>query len=101
MTIHSSQGVTELLERWSEGDLGACWISNRSKRIVIRFDAGDTMIRYGLRQTNYIGLDSVGNLTVVLSRCARRHVTTFNSRPGWVFVSSLGGARASCLLLPG
>lgn len=97
MTIHSSQGVTELLERWSEGDLGACWNFYPSKRIVTRFDAGDTMIRYGQRQTNFIGLDSVGNLTLVpfTPRAETRHNFQLSAGVGFRFLT-----RGSAGVLP-
>ena len=46
--------------------------------------SGDTMIRYGQRQTNFIGLDSVGNLTLVpfTLRAETRHNFQFSAGVG-------------------
>jgi len=68
-------------------DLGGVLEFYPSKRIVTRFDAGDTMIRYGQRQTNFIGLDSVGNLTLVpfTLRAETRHNFQFSAGVGFRF----------------
>lgn len=46
-------------------DLGGVLEFYPSKRIVTRFDAGDTMIKYRRRDSNFIGIDSLGNFTLI------------------------------------
>jgi|SRR6185295_9300498 len=46
-------------------DLGGVLEFYPSKHIVTRFDAGDTMIKYRRRDTNFIGLNSAGNYTLI------------------------------------
>jgi hypothetical protein len=46
-------------------DLGGVLEFYPSKRIVTRFDAGDTMIKYRSRETNFIGFDPITGVTLI------------------------------------
>ncbi|MCU1265500.1 MAG: hypothetical protein JWM21_1818 [Acidobacteria bacterium] len=58
-----------------------------SKRIVTRFDAGDTLIRYGRRQTNLLTLDSSGAVILFpyTLRAETRHNFQFSAGVGFRF----------------
>lgn len=69
-------------------DLGAVLEFYPSKRIVTRFEGGDTMIRYGRRQTNFFGFDpATGNTTLIpfTLRSETRHNFQFSAGVGWRF----------------
>ena len=69
-------------------DLGAVLEFYPSKRIVTRFEAGDTLIHYGERQTNFFGFDPVtGNTTLIpfTLRSETRHNFQFVAGVGWRF----------------
>jgi hypothetical protein len=68
-------------------DLGAVLEFYPSKRIVTRFDAGDTMIHYGSRPTNFPVLDPAGNLSFITftSPATTRHNFQFTAGVGFRF----------------
>ena len=58
-----------------------------SNSIVTRFDAGDTMIRYGRRQTNFLVFDPFGVASLVpfTLRAETRHNFQFSDGVGFRF----------------
>ena len=69
-------------------DLGAVLEFYPSKRIVTRFEGGDTLIRYGSRNGNFFGFDPLtGNTTLIpfTMRPETRHNFQFVAGVGWRF----------------
>ncbi len=69
-------------------DLGAVLEFYPSKRIVTRFEAGDTLIKYGRRNGNFFGFDpATGNTTLIpfTTRSETRHNFQFVAGVGWRF----------------
>jgi hypothetical protein len=69
-------------------DLGGVLEFYPSKRIVTRFDAGDTLIHYGARQINFLSFDPTTFLPVVVpftTRSETRHNFQFSAGVGWRF----------------
>jgi hypothetical protein len=69
-------------------DLGAVIEFYPSKRIVTRFEAGDTLIHYGQRQTNVIAFDPTTGTSILIpftTRSETRHNFQFVAGVGWRF----------------
>jgi hypothetical protein len=68
-------------------DLGGVLEFYPSKRIVTRFDAGDTLIKYGRHETNYLLFDPFGGVTLVPFpiRAETRHNFQFSAGVGFRF----------------
>jgi len=69
-------------------DLGAVLEFYPSRRIVTRFEGGDTLIHYRSRQTNFIGFDpTTGGTSLVpfTTRSETRHNFQFSAGVGWRF----------------
>ena len=68
-------------------DLGGVLEFYPSKRIVTRFDAGDTLIKYGRHETNYLLFDPIGGVTLVpfSIRAETRHNFQFSAGVGFRF----------------
>lgn len=68
-------------------DVGGVLEFYPSKRIVARFDAGDTMIHYGRRQTNFLTFDPLGvpSLVPFTLRAETRHNFQFSAGVGFRF----------------
>lgn len=68
-------------------DLGAVLEFYPSKRIVTRFEGGDTLIHYGSRQMNVPTFDLAGNfiLAPISTRSETRHNFQFSAGVGWRF----------------
>lgn len=69
-------------------DLGGVIEFYPSKRIVTRFEAGDTLIHYGARQTNFFGFDPATGNTILVpftTRAETRHNFQFVAGVGWRF----------------
>jgi hypothetical protein len=68
-------------------DVGGVLEFYPSKRIVTRFDAGDTMIHYGRRQSNFLLFDPFGVATLVpfTLRAETRHNFQFSAGVGFRF----------------
>jgi len=68
-------------------DLGAVLEFYPTRRLVTRFEGGDTLIRYGARQTNLPTFDGAGNFTLVpiSTRSETRHNFQFSAGVGWRF----------------
>lgn len=69
-------------------DLGGVLEFYPSKRIVTRFEAGDTLIHYGSRQTNFISFDpTTGSVFLIPfnTRSETRHNFQFVAGVGWRF----------------
>jgi len=68
-------------------DLGAVLEFYPSKRLVTRFEAGDTLIHYGQRQTNALSIDPTGSLILVpvTMPSQTRHNFQFTAGVGWRF----------------
>ena len=68
-------------------DLGGVLEFYPSKRIVTRFDAGDTLIHYGRRQSNFLIFDATGGpLLIPFTVPAQtRHNFQFAAGVGWRF----------------
>ncbi|MGH9871626.1 MAG: hypothetical protein ACRD9S_04060 [Pyrinomonadaceae bacterium] len=69
-------------------DLGAVLEFYPSKRIVTRFEAGDTLIHYGSRQSNFLTFDPSTNSPILFPFTTRpdtRHNFQFFAGVGWRF----------------
>ncbi|HEY0430230.1 MAG TPA: outer membrane beta-barrel protein [Pyrinomonadaceae bacterium] len=69
-------------------DLGAVLEFYPSKRIVTRFDFGDTLIHYGSRQSNFLSFDpTTGSPSLIpfTTRSETRHNFQFAAGVGWRF----------------
>ena len=69
-------------------DLGGVLEFYPSKRIVTRFEAGDTLIHYGSRQTNFLSFDPTTFVPVLVpftTRSVTRHNFQFAAGVGWRF----------------
>ncbi|HEY6232255.1 MAG TPA: hypothetical protein VIW64_13425 [Pyrinomonadaceae bacterium] len=69
-------------------DLGGVLEFYPTKRLVTRFEGGDTLIHYRSRQTNFIGFDpttSTGFLIPFSTRSETRHNFQFAAGVGWRF----------------
>jgi hypothetical protein len=69
-------------------DLGGVLEFYPSKRIVTRFEAGDTLIHYGQRQSSFLSFDPTTGLPVLLpftTRSETRHNFQFAAGVGWRF----------------
>jgi hypothetical protein len=69
-------------------DLGGVLEFYPSKRLVTRFEAGDTLIHYGARQTSFLSFDpTIGALFLVpfTTRPDTRHNFQFTAGVGWRF----------------
>ncbi len=68
-------------------DLGAVLEFYPTKRLVTRFEAGDTLIHYGSRQTNLPSIDGAGNLIFIpfSTDSETRHNFQFSAGVGWRF----------------
>ena len=69
-------------------DLGGVLEFYPSKRIVTRFEAGDTLIHYGQRQTNFLSFDPTTFAPVLIpltTRSETRHNFQFSAGVGWRF----------------
>jgi hypothetical protein len=69
-------------------DLGAVLEFYPSKRIVTRFEGGDTLINYGRRNGNFFGFDPVTGTTTLIPftmRSETRHNFQFVAGVGWRF----------------
>lgn len=69
-------------------DLGGVIEFYPSRRIVTRFEAGDTLIHYGPRQTNFLTFDPItgtGVLVPFTTRSETRHNFQFAAGVGWRF----------------
>jgi hypothetical protein len=69
-------------------DLGGVLEFYPSQRLVTRFEAGDTLIHYGSRQTNFFSFDpTTGNsfLLPFTTRSETRHNFQFAAGVGWRF----------------
>lgn len=68
-------------------DLGAVLEFYTTKRLVTRFEGGDTLIHYGSRQTTVPGIDGAGNFTFIpfTTRSETRHNFQFSAGIGWRF----------------
>ncbi len=68
-------------------DLGAVLEFYTTKRLITRFEGGDTLIHYGSRQINVPGIDGAGNFTLVPfhTRSETRHNFQFSAGVGWRF----------------
>jgi hypothetical protein len=69
-------------------DLGAVLEFYPSKRIVTRFDFGDTLIHYGSRQSNFLSFDPTTNGLILIpftTRSETRHNFQFSAGVGWRF----------------
>jgi len=69
-------------------DLGGVLEFYPSKRIVTRFEAGDTLIHYGQRQNNFVSYDPTTGQPVLIpfiSPAETRHNFQFSAGVGWRF----------------
>jgi hypothetical protein len=68
-------------------DLGVVIEFYPSKRIVTRFDAGDTLIHYGRRTNHFLTFDSTGAVSLFpfTSPASTRHNFQFNASVGFRF----------------
>jgi hypothetical protein len=69
-------------------DLGGVLEFYPSKRIVTRFEAGDTLIHYGRHQDNFVVFDGTTNLPVLVpftTPSVIRHNFQFTAGVGWRF----------------
>jgi hypothetical protein len=69
-------------------DLGGVVEFYPSKRIVTRFEAGDTLIHYRRRQTSFLTFDPTTGATVLFpftTRSETRHNFQFAAGVGWRF----------------
>lgn len=69
-------------------DLGGILEFYPTKRIVTRFEAGDTLIHYGSRTANLLSIDPVTGATVLFpftTRSETRHNFQFSAGVGWRF----------------
>lgn len=68
-------------------DLGGVLEFYPIKRLVTRFEGGDTLIHYGSRQTTIPNLDGAGNIIIVPfpTRSETRHNFQFSAGVGWRF----------------
>jgi outer membrane protein with beta-barrel domain len=69
-------------------DLGGVLEFYPSKRIVTRFEAGDTLIHYGQRQSNFLSFDPTTGAPVLIpftTRSETRHNFQFAAGVGWRF----------------
>ena len=68
-------------------DLGGVLEFYPSKKIVTRFDAGDTMVHYGRRTRNFFLFDNLGNFTLLpyTFRAETRHNFQFSAGVGFRF----------------
>ena len=69
-------------------DLGGVLEFYPSKRIVTRFEAGDTLIHYGRRQSNYLIFDPITfapSLLPFTTPAQTRHNFQFSAGVGWRF----------------
>ena len=69
-------------------DLGGVLEFYPSKRIVTRFEGGDTLIHYRQRQSNYIGFDPATSLPFLIPftrPSETRHNFQFSAGVGWRF----------------
>jgi hypothetical protein len=69
-------------------DLGGVLEFYPSRRIVTRFEAGDTLIHYGQRQSNFLSFDlTTGTPTLIsfTTRSETRHNFQFVAGVGWRF----------------
>ena len=69
-------------------DLGAVLEFYPSKRIVTRFDFGDTLIHYGSRQRNFLVFDPVTSAPTLIpftTQSETRHNFQFTAGVGWRF----------------
>jgi Outer membrane protein beta-barrel domain len=69
-------------------DLGGVLEFYPSKRIVTRFEAGDTMIHYGQRQSNFLSFDPTTGAPVLIpftTKSETRHNVQFSAGVGWRF----------------
>ena len=68
-------------------DLGGVLEFYPTRRLVTRFEAGDTLIHYGSRQTNVPTFDGAGNFTLlpIPTQSETRHNFQFSAGVGWRF----------------
>jgi hypothetical protein len=69
-------------------DLGGVLEFYPSKHIVTRLEAGDTLIHYGSRQSNFLSFDPVTNSPTLIpftTRSETRHNFQFSAGVGWRF----------------
>lgn len=69
-------------------DLGAVLEFYPSKRIVTRFDFGDTLIHYGSRQSNFLSFDPTTGSPILIpftTQSETRHNFQFAAGVGWRF----------------
>jgi hypothetical protein len=69
-------------------DLGGVLEFYPSKRIVTRFEGGDTLIHYGPRQSNFLSFDPTTGAPVLIpftTRSETRHNFQFTAGVGWRF----------------
>ena len=69
-------------------DVGGILEFYPSRRIATRFEAGDTLIHYGTRQSSFLGFDpTTGGLTLIpfTTRSETRHNFQFSAGVGWRF----------------
>ena len=69
-------------------DLGGILEFYPTKRLVTRFEAGDTLIHYGSRNSNSLTIDPVTGATVLFpftTRSETRHNFQFSAGVGWRF----------------
>ena len=69
-------------------DLGAVLEFYPSKRIVTRFEGGDTLIHYGSRQSNFLTFDPLTSSPILIpftTRSETRHNFQFFAGVGWRF----------------
>jgi len=69
-------------------DLGGVLEFYPSKHIVPRFEAGDTLIHYGRRQSNFLTFDPFTNAPILIpftTRSETRHNFQFVAGAGWRF----------------
>jgi hypothetical protein len=69
-------------------DLGGVLEFYPSKRLVTRFEAGDTLIQYGRRQDNFVVFDGITNTPVLVpftTPSVIRHNFQFTAGIGWRF----------------
>jgi len=69
-------------------DLGGLLEFYPSRRIVTRFEAGDTLIHYGQRQSNFLSFDPTTGVPILVPftiRAETRHNFQFVAGVGWRF----------------
>ena len=68
-------------------DLGGVLEFYPTKHIVTRFDAGDTLIHYGSKQTNFLSFDPVNGPSLIpfTTQSETRHNFQFSAGVGWRF----------------